>query len=242
MDKIIQKLRPIAAFIALGCLWSYLLFSLIYGIGILAEGGGAGSFIGWYIIAAFIGLVSFAFFVKKKELLNVLVVLLLAYYAMRAIFESPAAFSFGGEEGVGVAYKIFNLFGVLCLLGAFVLYLLQLVFPKLKNNLVIRIIIYALLASHALFLFVGWFLYIFRSVDWYGDYSWMFIINGIGTMLFIPAAFLFGFIYFNEAGEDKNLFAKKEKAPKEEKKEEVKGEPKEEAPKEEPQPEEAPAE
>lgn len=242
MDKIIKKLRPLAAFLALGCLWGYLLFSLIYGIGFLAEGGGAGQFIGWFIIAAFIGLVSFAYFVKKKDLLNVLVVLLLAYYAMRAIFGSPAAFSFGGEEGVGVAYKIFDLFGALCLLGAFVLYLLQLIFQKLKNNLVIRIIIYGLLAGHVVFLFVGWILYIFRSVDYYGNYSWMFIINGIGTMLLIPAAFLFGFMYFNEEGEDKDIFAKKEKAPKAEKKEEIKAEPKEESPAEEPKVEEAPTE
>lgn len=237
MDKIIQKLRPLAAFIGICCLMAYLTFTFIAAVGQMAEGAGAGSFIGWYIIAAFIGLTVFAFFIKKKELLKVLVILLLSYYAMRSIFGAGNAFTFGAE-GVGLAYQIFNMFALLCLLAAFVLYLLQLIFPKLKSALVIRIIIYALLAAHVFFSFVGWILY----TVYIAEYAWFWVIDGIGTMLFIPAAFLFGFMYFNEEGEDKDIFAKKEKAPKEEKKEEVKAEPKEEAPAEEPKAEEAPAE
>ena len=236
MDKIIQKLRPIAAFIGICCLAAYLTFTFVGAIGQMAEGAGAGSFIGWYIVAAFVGLTIFAYFIKKKDLLNVLVILLLAYYAMRSIFGAGNAFTFGAE-GVGLAYQIFNMFALLCLLAAFVLYLLQLIFPKLKNNLVIKIIIYGLLAGHVFFSFVGWILY----TIYMAEYAWFWVVEGIGTMLFIPAAFLFGFMYFNEEGEDKDLFAKKERAPKE-KKEEVKAEPKEEAPAEEPQPEEAPAE
>ena len=220
MDKIIRKLRPIAAFVGLCCLWAYLLFSFIAAIGQMAEGAGAGSFIAWYIIVAFIGLLSVAYFIKKQQLLNVLVVLLLAYYAMRSIFGAAAAFNFGAE-GVLLAYQIFNLFAVLCLLAAFVLFLLQNIFPSLKGHAVLRIITYALLAGHMFFLFVGWILYTVGMAQ-YAEYTWYLILDGIGTMLFIPAAFMFGYMYFNEEGEDKHPFKKKAKAEKkEEPKEEV---------------------
>lgn len=234
MEKLIKKLRPLAALIGICCLLAYLLFTFVAAIGQLAEGAGAGSFIGWYIIAAFIALVTVAFFLKKKELLNVLVILLLAYYAMRSIFGVAGAFTFGAD-GVGLAYQIFNMFAVLCLLGAFVLYLLQLIFPKLKEMLVLKIIIYALLAAHVFFSFVGWILY----TVYVAEYAWFWVIDGIGTMLFIPAAFLFGFMYYNEEGEDFSPFKKKEEAPKAEEPKEEKAEetPAEEKPAEEPAPE-----
>ena len=226
MDKIIRKLRPIAAFIGLCCLWAYLLFTLISSIGQLAEGAGAGSFIAWYIIVAFIGLLTFAFFAKKQDLINVLVVLLLAYYAMRSIFGAAGAFTFGAE-GVLLAYQIFNLFAVLCLLAAFVLFLLQHIFPALRGNVVLKIITYGLLAGHVFFSFVGWILYTIGIAE----YAWFWVIEGIGTMLFIPAAFLFGYMYFSVEGEDKHPFKKKAKAEKkEEPKEEAEAAPAEEQP------------
>ena len=220
MDKIIQKLRPLAAFIGLCCLWAYLLFTFVGAVGQLAEGAGASSFIAWYIIVAFIGLLTFAYFAKKQELLNVLVILLLAYYAMRSIFGAAGAFTFGAE-GVLLAYQIFNLFALLTLLAAFVLFLLQNIFPALKNVAVLKIITYALLAGHVFFSFVGWILYTIGIAE----YAWFWVIEGIGTMLFIPAAFLFGYMYFSVEGEDTCPFHKKPKA---EKKEEPKEEPKEE--------------
>ena len=67
MDKIIQKLRPLAAFIGLCCLWAYLLFTFVGAVGQLAEGAGASSFIAWYIIVAFIGLLTFAYFAKNQN-------------------------------------------------------------------------------------------------------------------------------------------------------------------------------
>ena len=234
MDKVISKLRRIAAFIGLCCLWAYLLFTFIAAIGQMAEGAGAGSFIAWYIIVAFIGLLSFAFFAKKQELLKILVILLLAYYAMRSVFGAAAAFTFGAE-GVLLAYQIFNLFAVLCLLAAFVLFLLQSIFPSLKGHVVLRIITYALLGGHIFFLFVGWILYTIGMAQ-YGEYTWFMIIDGIGTMLFIPCAFLFGYMYFNEEGEDEHPFKKKAKVEKkeeskaEEPKEEVEAAPAEEKP------------
>ena len=231
MDKIISKLRRIAAFIGLCCLWAYLLFTFVAAIGQMAEGAGASSFIAWYIIVAFIGLLSFAFFAKKQELLKVLVILLLAYYAMRSIFGAAGAFAFGAE-GVLLAYQIFALFALLSLLAAFVIFLLQNVFPGLKKHVVLRIVTYALLGAHVFFSFVGWILYTIGIAE----YAWFWVIEGIGTMLFIPAAFLFGYMYFNEEGEDEHPFKKKAKAEKkeepkaEEPKEEVEAAPAEEQP------------
>lgn len=226
MDKVISKLRRIAAFIGLCCLWAYLLFTFVSSVGQMAEGAGASSFIAWYIIVAFIGLLSFAFFVKKQELLKVLVILLLAYYAMRSVFGAANAFTFGAE-GVLLAYQIFALFALLSLLAAFVIFLLQNVFPGLKKHVVLRIITYALLGAHVFFSFVGWILYTIGIAE----YAWYWVIEGIGTMLFIPAAFLFGYMYFNEEGEDEHPFKKKAKAEKkEEPKEEVEAAPAEEQP------------
>ena len=226
MNKIIQKLRPLAAFIGICCLMAYLTFTFIAAVGQMAEGAGAGSFIGWYIIAAFIGLTVFAYFIKKKELLNVLVILLLAYYAMRSIFGAGNAFSFGAE-GVGLAYQIFNMFALLCLLAAFVLFLLGHIFPALRNVAILKIITYALLAAHVLFLFVGWILYTIGIAE----YAWFWVVEGIGTMLFIPCAFLFGYMYFSVEGEDKHPFKKRAKpAKQEEPKEEVEAAPAEETP------------
>ena len=234
MEKIIAKLRPLAAFIGLCCLWSYLLFTFVGAVGQLAEGAGAGSFIAWYIVVAFIGLVTFAYFLKKQELLNILVILLLSYYAMRSIFNLANALTFGAD-GVLLVYQIFNLLAVLCLLAAFVLFLLQHLFPALKEKAFIKIIVYGLLAGHVFFAFVGWILYTIGIAE----YAWFWVVEGIGTMLFIPCAFLFGYMYFTEEGEDTCPFHKKAAAPKkvEEKKEEVKAE---EKPAEEPQ--EQPAE
>ena len=161
MDKIIRKLRPIAAFVGLCCLWAYLLFSFIAAIGQMAEG-----------------------------------------------------------EGVLLAYQIFNLFAVLCLLAAFVIFLLQHIFPALRNSAVLKIVTYALLGGHVFFSFVGWILYTVGMAQ-YAEYTWFWIIESIGTKLFIPSAFLFGYMYFSVEGEDKHPFKKKAKA---EKKEEPKQE------------------
>ena len=236
MDKIIKKLRPLAAFLGLACLWAYLAFTFIGSVGQLAEGGGAASFIEWYIVVAFIGLLTFMYFIKRKEIVNVLLVLLLAYYAMRTIFGAANYFSFGAD-GVLLAYQIIDLFAFLSLLGAFVLFLLTKVFPGLQQKVVIKIVIYALLAAHVFFSFVGFILY---SIG-IAQYAWYWVISGIGTMLFVPAAFLFGFMFFNEEGEDFNPFDRK-KAPKQVEEKQEEPEVKEEAQPKETPVEETPAE
>ena len=199
MEKFFEKIRPIAAFIGLGLLGLHLILLLIYYIG---AGASPFAIVSWVVELALIGTLALAFFTKKEQLLKVVLVLLLAFYAVSLVLGGTNRLGLGeGGDVLGTLLMVFGILGMVSAIAALAVYLLRLALPETFDKPLFKMLVLALVASVVLFSFIcSIFVFIEAGktaaeiVKAGGDAGRMFptVMYCIDQYIVLPTAFLIG--------------------------------------------------
>lgn len=199
MEAFFKKLRPIAAFIGLGCLAMFLILDLVANIGAIADGGSGSIMFAWTIELLLVGGLGFAFFAKRKELARALLVVLLAFYVVSiSLGRDYSTYSVYADidNNPLVAATPLLIPAAVFAFSALVLVLLGFALARIFARPLFGFITVGAMAAFVFFTLIAFLLAMIgmgkANADYGEVFQWHAFVGAVGELLFLPVAGLFG--------------------------------------------------
>ena len=196
MQKFLSAIRKPAHWILIGCICAYLLFDLLYRVGISAEYGQAGQTVGgifgFLALAVVLGGLLIAMLTKREQAARTFGALLLAYVLLSMVIESA------WEDPSSVA-GAFHFIAMIATAVVIVAFMLELLMPNHAKARIFRLVGIVALLVYGLFMIMFSLTQMIQNgID---GAPWYFFMGNLSTF-FVTIAVLFGYLVLVIKDED----------------------------------------
>ena len=196
MQKFLSAIRKPAHWILIGCICAYLVFDLLYRVGMAAEFGQAGQTVGgifgFLALAVVLGGLLVAMFTQREEVARVFGALLLAYVLLSMVIESAL-------EDPSTVAGAFHFIAMIATAVVIVAFMLDLLLPYHDKARIFRLVGIVALLVYGLFMIMFSLTQMIQNgID---GAPWYLFMSNLSTF-FVTIAVLFGYLVLVVKDED----------------------------------------